>query len=365
MGKLSKSLRGQHQPANTPSSQVSSHQVPTQSAHTLPGLPVELIYQIASLMTPREAIGFASASRRLHDLVEKETWRHVQVVVSSHQPQSKPFSSSKPTLAERIHKGWKELERAITAREERAKYVQSLTYPMSVEAGPTASKVLKLLVNLRMVTDYNAFNDINRSTTDLPCPSDRWRSYNLLRHAGRRDTICALHLPFAQGHQDHLFPVLQNFPGLIQLEASACEFVPQSTRIELPPPKLPALKSLKLCAANGLATCIQLLKESPKLDELVLKDISIAWGYERATSRPPGLDKLLQSRQIRLLNLEDYMWSFLTDKGSSSNNYVPNLEVLTLKGSVSVWGSQRPLCLLMCRYSLNAYRNIQISSGSI
>lgn len=185
MGKFSKSLRGQHRPANTPSSQVSSHQVPTQSAHTLPGLPVELIYQIASLMTPREAIGFASASRRLHDLVEKETWRHVQVVVSSHQPQSKPFSSSKPTLAERIHKGWKELERAITAREERAKYVQSLTYPMSVEAGPTASKVLKLLVNLRMVTDYNAFNDINRSTTDLPCPSDRWRSYNLLRHAGR------------------------------------------------------------------------------------------------------------------------------------------------------------------------------------
>jgi len=145
-------------------------------------------------------------------------------------------------------------------------------------------------------------------------------------------SLCTLDASLAWASQNTLLQALQNLPHLIHLKTGFTKIHEKDEgKLLLVAPALPQLKTLSLWAQTFPDYGISIVRAAPKLSQLVLKQSL----DEMSNSAQEALSEMLQSEQMRILEVGRHSWEFLTTVKHNVSNPVPNLEILTVAGSVS------------------------------
>lgn len=224
-----------------------------------------------------------------------------------------------------IQCGWKQLKRELKDRPQQAQYIRSLTFVANTKTISVAADILPRLANLCTVTSsmhYSFKSSMDDGTAHLAA----------IGKCAKKLSLCKLDASQTSTSQNTLLCALQNLPNLIHLSTGYT--IPHEEgdgKLLVVSPALPRLKTLSLWASNFADYGISIVRAAPALSQLVLT-LSLD---ETSTSDRKALREMLQSEPLRVLEVEQHSWEFLTTLKNKVPNPVPNLEILTVAGSVS------------------------------
>lgn len=310
-----------HTATSSRNQQIKGHKT---STSRLVDLPKEIITEIASYMTIAEASGFASYDPKITDSVEHGSWRHYCVSLAGG---SQGCTSLVPGVnrGQSIQGGWKQLQKKLKDRPQRAGYIRSLAFVANSSSITIATETVNKLFNLNSVISHCGY-------TPNTTKKDDTAFLAIIGGCGTRLSICKLDVSLTKVSQNTLLCALQNLPNLVHLETAYT--IPHGRdegNLLLIAPALPRLKTLSLSADTFPDYGISIVRAAPQLSKLILKrDFSGV-----STKAQEALKEMLQSEQIRVLETEQHSWKFLTTCDSIVPDPLPKLEILTVAGNVS------------------------------
>ena len=303
-------------------------------------LPRELVDEIVSNLDTWPALLFANSCHQFSEPGNKVAWRQVDLTLSVERFK-KAWYSPNPSKAipDSITDLWDLFRSALDAHPERKKYIRSINYHSSTGALPIASVLLPQLSNLQHIKNSNLAKLYPGEAYHYTKQDHAQTSLPLLQICGKMPKIVSLDVGAAEGSPEDLFAALHNLPNLVTLQMGLEG--KETANLTLDAPDMPSLESLSFPVANWPELTAQLISKAPNLHDLVFHKIS-----DEKLFNSNALSTILQSKQIRSLNIEHHTMDFHVGFATFPSGCLPNLDKITWGIKVSdgllplvIWGS--------------------------
>lgn len=299
-------------------------------------LPRELVDEIVSNLDTWPALLFANSCHQFSEPGNKVAWRQVDLTLSVERFKTAWYSPNpSKAIPDSITDLWDLFRSALDAHPERKKYIRSINYHSSTGALPIASVLLPQLSNLQHIKNSNLAKLYLGEDYYSTMQEHAQASLPLLQLCGKMPNIVSLDVGAAEDSPEDLFAALHNLPNLVTLQMGLEG--KETANLTLDVPDMPCLESLSFPVANWPELTAQLVSKAPNLHDLAFCKIS-----DETLYNSNALNTILQSKQIRSLDIGQHAWNFFIGHASFPADCLPNLEKITWCDNVS-----NSLCLVM------------------